>query len=245
MKQKILLAAGMIVIFAAGMHWGAWRTKNDPSPSSNAAAGADQRAGNSSRSSAFDAGEVKLDSRENTKTPASFESRASQRVSMAILHALGKSKPERTAELLAAIEEVTKVELTQELLATLQQVLDGGEIDEIDYTLSVVEQREEKASVAFLVKALDHRQEDVRQRALMACEAVAGTIFTDPQAAKTWSESWKPNPAVAELFSPKASTPESAPISPKRNGPMAAAQREEGTKLSPEQNPPQKETPEN
>jgi hypothetical protein len=245
MKHKVLLAAGVIVIFAAGLYVGDKRAG-----ASNA--GSQSRGEPSTAKTPEKSGTVQQNAEplsETTTAPSrnSYESQASQRVSMAILQAFGKPKPERTAELLTALEELTKVPLTKELIDTLKQILDGGEVDETDYVLSLMEQREEKASVVFLAQALDHSQQDVRDRALMACEAVAGTIFTDHESAKAWSQTWKPDPAVAELFSPKQSPPETSTIPPAKTGPMGAARREqsEDYKLSPAQNPPQKETPEN
>lgn len=244
MKQRLILAAGVIIIFAAGLYVGEMRAQKGASaPQTGTTSGSAQSP------------KILDDTSIGTKPPAagafsspnaSHESQASHRVAMAILQAFGKPKPERTAELLTALEELTKVPLTKELLDTLRQILDGGEIDEADYVFSLMEQREEKSSVAFLAQSLDHPQKDVRDRALMACEAVAGTIFTDHAAAKIWSQSWKPNPAVAELFSPNSSLPETSTSPHSQSGPMGAALRQSETnKLSPAQNPPQKETPEN
>lgn len=243
MKQRIILVAGVVVIFAAGFYLGETRANRvayDLNSEPNSAFKPEPALSSGQPSSS----PLNIDASES---PSSFESQASRRVTMELLQAWGKPKPGRTAELLSALEAVTTVPLTEELLAVLRQILDGGEIDEVDYLLSVIEQREEKSSVAFLTDALDHPDQDVRDRALMACEAVAGTIFSDPEAAKTWAQTWKPNHAVAELFSAKRSAPETSAIAPTQAGPAGAALRnqDESTKLSPAQNPPQKETPEN
>lgn len=118
--------------------------------------------------------------------------------------AMGEGAEQRKAKLLPILERSTELPLSRELLATFQEVLDGGDLEEGQYVLSLMEQREEKASVAFLVKALEHPQAEIAERALFACEAVGGTVFADAQAARQWAESWQPDPQRAALFAPKS-----------------------------------------
>lgn len=233
MKQRFILVAGMVVIFATGLHLGEMRANRNTS-----VANAEPNSASKSELPLSSGQQLHSISISDESQPASsFESQASRRVAMALLQAWGKPKPERSAELLSALEEVTTLPLTKELLSVLNQILDGGEIDEVDYLLSVIEQREEKASVAFLIDALDHHQQDVRDRALMACEAVAGEIFSGSDEAKKWARTWKPNPDIRALFSAKPSTQESSTILPPQGGPAGAALRIQGDsiKLSPAQ----------
>jgi len=173
MKQRLIFVAGFVVFFAAGLYIGemrANRNSSEPNTAPNSVSNNESPLSSEKQS-------LSISVTDTSQSPSSFESQSSRRVTMDLLQAWGKPKPERTAELLSALEEVTTVPLTKELLAVMRQILDGREIDEVDYLLSVLEQREEKASVAFLADALDHPQQDIRDRALMACEAVAGTIF--------------------------------------------------------------------
>ncbi len=242
MKQRLIFVAGFFIIFATGLYIGemrANRNSSEPNTAPNSASNNESPLSSEKQS-------LSISVTDTSQSPSSFESQSSRRVTMDLLQAWGKPKPVRTAELLSALEEVTTVPLTKELLAVMRQILDGREIDEVDYLLSVLEQREEKASVAFLADALDHPQQDIRDRALMACEAVAGTIFSDSDAAKTWAQSWEPNPAVTELFSAKPAAPETSTISPTQVGPAGSALRNQAdsAKLTPAHEKQQKETPE-
>jgi hypothetical protein len=108
--------------------------------------------------------------------------------------------PARTPVLLRSLEQWTGTELQPEQVAVFDKIMEQGDYEECSYVLSLFEQREEVTSVAFLVKQLDHPEQDIRERALMACESVAGTVFSTADDAKLWAKNWQPDPAVAELF---------------------------------------------
>jgi hypothetical protein len=108
--------------------------------------------------------------------------------------------PARTPELLRSLEQWTGTELQPDQMAVFEKIMDQGDYEECSYVLSLFEQREELASVSFLVKQLDHPIQEVRERALLACEAVAGLSLASAEEAKTWAKHWQPDPAVAELF---------------------------------------------
>ena len=86
-----------------------------------------------------------------------------------------------------------------------------------------MEQREEKASVDMLLHAARHENPDVADRALFALEAVAGTVFKNPEEAATWAATWQPDPERAKLFAPDALTVEESPdgTAPRAPGPRS------------------------
>lgn len=108
--------------------------------------------------------------------------------------------PARTPELLRELERWTGTELQADQVAVFENIMEQGDYEECAYVLSLFEQREEPASVAFLIKQLDHPDQDIRERALLACEAVAGSTFSSADDARRWAKNWQPDPAVADLF---------------------------------------------
>ena len=119
--------------------------------------------------------------------------------------------PSRTPALLSALEKVADKELTPEMLAAMEKILAAGDREECQYLISLLEQREEVASVNFLIKQLEHRDKEVRDRALMACEAVAGQVFQSSDEAVTWSRTWQPDPQRQQISSGQPSD-DSAPM---------------------------------
>lgn len=117
-----------------------------------------------------------------------------------LIVALQGDIPARTPALLAALEKNSDAELTSEMLAAMDKILQAGDTEECQYLLSLLEQREELTSVHYLIKQLDHPNEEIRTRSLMACEAIAGQVFSSSAQAKTWSLSWEPDPERQRLF---------------------------------------------
>ncbi len=126
-----------------------------------------------------------------------------------LLVALQGSPPARAPALLNALEKIAMTEFTPEWAAVIDKILQAADTEECQYVFSLLEQREEAASVAYMLKQLDHENEDVRDRALMACESVAGQIFSSAEQARTWGKSWTPDPEKEQLFA-KQPTLESA-----------------------------------
>lgn len=110
----------------------------------------------------------------------------------------------RNTKLLPVLERSTQLPLSKELIAVMQEVVDQGDLESSQYVISLMEQREEKMSVDFLVKALSNPQDEISERALFACEAVAGSVLADAQAARQWAATWKPDPQRTDLFAPDA-----------------------------------------
>lgn len=115
--------------------------------------------------------------------------------------ALQGDVPARTPALLNALEKMLSAEFTPDWAATIDKVLEAGDTEECQYVFSLLEQREDVASVNYLAKLLDHPQEEIRDRALMACEAVAGQVLSSVEHAKNWAISWQPDPEKQKLFS--------------------------------------------
>ena len=128
--------------------------------------------------------------------------------------------PERSSELLRSLEQWTASDLQPVHLKVFSEILEQGDYEECSYVISLLEQREEPASVGFLAKQLAHPKQDIRERALMACEAVAGTVFSSEEEAQQWAKHWQADPAVAELFRQNLRTDESSenqPTGPRRH----------------------------
>jgi hypothetical protein len=134
-----------------------------------------------------------------------------QKIIRNLREALLLPKESRTAPLLKALEETTKLPLRKDLLETMRSIVDEGEIESSHYLLSLMEQREEKASVDMLLHAAKHQNPDVADRALFALEAVAGTVFKNLEEAETWAATWKPDPERAKLFAPVQENNEDGP----------------------------------
>lgn len=122
------------------------------------------------------------------------------RIPQEVLNALQGEAPARTPALLKALEKLSSTEFSPGWAAAIDRVLQGGDMEECQYVFSLMEQREESESVNYLIKQLDHPNEDVRHRAMMACEAVAGQVFNSTELAKAWSRSWSPDPDKQALF---------------------------------------------
>jgi hypothetical protein len=114
---------------------------------------------------------------------------------------LHDAPPSRTPALLAELEKLPKSELTADWIRVFDQILRTGDTEECQYLFSLLEQREDVATVAFVSRQLDHENVDIRDRALMACEAMAGQVFESTTQAKTWSRTWMPDPDREKLFS--------------------------------------------
>jgi hypothetical protein len=122
------------------------------------------------------------------------------RIPQELVIALQGEAPARTPALLNALEKMSFAEFTPEWAAAIDKILEAGDLEECQYVFSLMEQREEYASVNYLIKQLEHPQEDVRDRALMACEAIAGQVFSSTEQVKSWAKTWEPDPDKQKLF---------------------------------------------
>lgn len=197
MKKTIAITAGVLSIFTAGWLIGKIDNQSggETRPPLSLSSEATDRANSHSLDPATKKNQAAL------LSPAQLQTQA---LVSEIQAALGEGTAIRKAKLLPILERSTELPLSKELVGALQEVLDAGDMEEGQYVLSLMEQREEKASVAFLVKALDHPQSEIAERALFACEAVGGTVFADANAAREWAVSWQPDPQRAALFAPKS-----------------------------------------
>ncbi len=217
-KKTWLIAAVVVTVFGAG--WWGGRMMNRPASSSSQYVETSQKDGKVSPTSVGREGIGKNNSTvPAVKTPANAEA-----VIQDIRSAMGLAPQDRANRLPKALEKITSIPLSTAVLATLQEVIDAGELNECNYVISLMEQREEKQSVAFLVKTLDNPNSEVQERALFALEAVAGNVFATPDAAKEWATTWKPDPQRAKLFSPEGIDDEAADSSMKIPGPRGKAQ---------------------
>jgi hypothetical protein len=53
-----------------------------------------------------------------------------------------------------------------------------------------------------MVSLLDHPNEEIRQRAWMACESIAGKTMKNRQEMALWAQAWQPDPQVQKLMQP-------------------------------------------
>lgn len=198
MQRGLTLSLAAVALFGAG--WWSAHVRRADSPGRNAADGEITVAARSAIS------------REPSARPSRVEVKkvSSQGTSEVWQLVRNSEAPARTPELLRSLEQWTGTELQPEQVAVFDKIMEQGDYEECAYVLSLFEQREERASVAFLVKQLDHPEQDIRERALMACEAVAGSALPSVEAAKNWAKDWQPDPAVAELFRRSQSADERA-----------------------------------
>lgn len=129
-----------------------------------------------------------------------------------------REAPERSPELLRALEQWTDKDLQPLHLEVFNEIMEQGDYEECSYVMSLLEQREEPASVGFLAKQLNHPKQEIRDRALMACEAVAGTVFSSQEQAQYWAKQWQADPSIVELFRQNMRSDENAenqPIGPR------------------------------
>lgn len=188
MQRGLILSLAAVALFGAG--WWAANVQRASSPETMAAAREITTAARPSVSTNPSARAVRAEAKD---APAQVMSEVWQLIR-------NSDAPARTPELLRSLEQWTGTELQPGQVAVFEKIMEQGDYEECSYVLSLFEQREELASVAFLVKQLDHPDQDIRERALMACESVAGTTFSSADDAKQWSKNWQPDPAVAELF---------------------------------------------
>jgi hypothetical protein len=188
MKRRLIIGCAAIALFCAG--W--WAARFQPAPHSQGSeAGTLAANGAAATVQGVAVSDQRRDSGDDRTKLIQSELRA----------ALQGAAPERSPALLAALEKLTTTELTSDVVAVLDRIMEGGDIDECHYLLSVMEQKEDRDSVRFLVKQLNHPDADIRDRALIACESVAGDIFESPEQAREWAEHWTPDPQRQALFS--------------------------------------------
>lgn len=187
MKRVVLTAVGAAALFVAG--W--WAARIAPSSEENQGM---QKPDALQRDDAPSA-QAGLGSHidRSTVSPRS-------RIPQEVMAALQGDAPARTPALLNALEKMSFAEFTSDWAAAIDRILATGDTEECQYVFSLMEQREEVASVNYLVKQLDHPNEDIRDRALMACESVAGQVFSSDEQAKSWAKSWEPDPEKQKLF---------------------------------------------
>ena len=225
MKRGLVIGCAATLLFSAG--W--WAARLQPAD----------------RSKAENPGQISIDGVASEASAAVSEQRRadgvserSKLVATELRSALQGAAPARTPGLLAALEKITTTELTSELIAVMDRIMESGDLEECHYLLSVMEQREDRDGVRFLVKQLEHPDEDIRDRALISCESVAGKIFDTPEKAKEWASDWTPDPQKQALFSQRMpDDPSATPLGP---GPRSKT-REKESGLFQEQDPSLKE----
>lgn len=112
--------------------------------------------------------------------------------------------PARTPRLLRALEEMQGYEFDHDLQKACQVIFDQGDLVECNVVFSLLEQREEVRSVRFLASLVSHTDEEIKHRAWMACEALAGQTMATQDDISAWAASWTPNAEIKELMQPKA-----------------------------------------
>lgn len=188
MKRSAQYAAAAVAIFAAG--W--WAARNTARQGQgNVASHSDARPRNADLPQAAPVVSNVANSLQGSHTA----------IPQGLLGVLHDSPPSRTPALLAELEKLPKSELTADWIRVFDQILRTGDTEECQYLFSLLEQREDVATVAFVSRQLDHENVDIRDRALMACEAMAGQVFESTTQAKTWSRTWMPDPDREKLFS--------------------------------------------
>lgn len=213
-----MVSMAAAVLFAAG--WGAARWR--PSAPAETAQTIVEAAGPASAVAASAASNRVERAQAKQSTPW-----VSPEVWQLVRHA---QAPARTPELLRTLEQWTSTELQPEHVAVFQQIMEQGDHEECNYVFSLLEQREEIAGVTFLVKQLDHTDQDIRDRALMACEAMAGRTLSSADDAKQWAKNWTPDPAIAELFRREHASDapaETSLIGPRKNSAAKAAEKDQ------------------
>lgn len=112
--------------------------------------------------------------------------------------------PGRTPKLLRVLEEMQGNEFDHDLQKACQAIFDQGDLVECNAVFSLLEQREEHGSVRFLASLVEHTDEEIRHRAWMACEALAGQTMATQDEIGAWAASWTPNADIQELMKPRA-----------------------------------------
>lgn len=219
--KRIALSVSAIIIFTAGVMWGVRMARPDGMASNAESSATEKSASDSNYSGSSVDRSNKRRSPEANQPPAADA--AQRQIISNLREALLLPKETRTRPLLKALEETTKLPLRKDLLDIMRGIIDEGEIESSHYLLSLMEQREEKASVDMLLHAARHENPDVADRALFALEAVAGTVFKNPEEAATWAATWQPDPERAKLFAPEALTVEESPdgTAPRAPGPRS------------------------
>lgn len=196
MMQRKLLAlalAGMALL--SGLLW--WK-KQTPNSSSQEPAQGKSRI-------ALDASKVATNER---RIDASRDVARSE-----LRTTLQQELPARTPGLLKSLEELQRLPFDHEMRSVYQSIIDQGDFTECHAAISLLEQREERDSVRFLASLLRHPDEEIRHRAWMACEAIAGQTMKGEEEISAWAESWNPDPAMQELMnSQQETTVPSAPV---------------------------------
>lgn len=129
-------------------------------------------------------------------------SRAEADVWQVVRSALENQAPARSPQLLGALESMQSTDLHPELLEVYRTIMDDGDVNECYAVFSMLEQREEREGVSFMVSLLDHPNEEIRQRAWMACESIAGKTMKNRQEMALWAQAWQPDPQVQKLMQP-------------------------------------------
>lgn len=168
-----------------------------------------------------------------TKSPLAA-SPAQDEIMRNIRDAMLLPQESRTAPLLKALEETTKLSLSKGLLDEMRRIVDEGEIESSHYVISLMEQREEKSSVDFLLHAATHQNPDVADRALFALEAVAGTVFKSREEAAKWAENWQADAERVKLFAPSQEKEDENPIANDTRLPGPRAFTPKGAAIEPE-----------
>ncbi len=189
MQRKLFALALAGVALLSGLLW--WKKQAPPSSSQESAQSSKSR--------------VTLDA--SAVIPDGGRRAASHGVARSELKAtLQQELPARTPSLLRSLEELQRVPFDRELRSIYQSIFDQGDLTECHAAMSLLEQREERDSVRFLASLLRHSDEEVRHRAWMACEAIAGQTMKSNEEIAAWAESWNPDPAIQELMTSQQET---------------------------------------
>jgi hypothetical protein len=134
-----------------------------------------------------------------------------------LMQAIQQSAPERSVALMGSLESLALEDFSPALWSAFEQIMNDANIEECHYLLSVMEQREDLAAVRFLLKHLQHPDEDIRDRVLIACESIAGQLFSSQEEVQAWAQEWQPDADRQRLFLQRQqdqSAPSARPIGP-------------------------------
>lgn len=224
------LAASMAIVFIAGTMWGMHMTRSNQEAygANSSTLGKATSASTSTEDTIHRKMERRMDGTKPSVSPMQDEIMGNIRNAMLL------PKDSRTAPLLKALEQTTKLPLSKVLLDKMRLIIDEGEIESSHYVLSLMEQREDKSSVDLLLHAAAHQDPAVADRALFALEAVAGTVFKNRDEAATWAATWQPNAERVKLFAPVQENEEEAPTAADTRLPGPRAKASKSTTQNPE-----------
>jgi hypothetical protein len=229
-SKFMAFAASLIIIFIAGTKWGMHMTRSNQK---------------TYESDSFTLGNVTPTSTSAENIMGRKQERGSHEAATSfspkqneimgdIRNAMALPKDSRTAPLLKALEQTTKLPLSKVLLDNMRLIIDEGEIESSHFVLSLMEQREDESAVELLLHAAGHQDPDVADRALFALEAVAGTVFKNREEAAKWAVTWQPDPERVKLFAPVQENEAAAPMTadtrlpgPRSKAPKSSTQNPE------------------